>query len=608
MKRDFKKPVRVENKQGALSHTENAKVTGDVFLYNEVMTLGAFATQLGKPASEIVKYLFLNKKMFTMNSLLDDETIGMVCLHYGLDFKKEKAVAVEAIEEYAITDEASSLKERPPVVTIMGHVDHGKTTLIDTIRSSNLVSKEFGGISQAIGAYQREYNGKKITFIDTPGHAAFTSMRARGAKVTDIVILVVAADDGVMPQTKEAIDHAKAANVPIIVAINKMDKPTANPQSVKDELIQLDIIPESYGGNTIFLEISAKNNTGIDELLESILLVAEVLELKANEDRFAFGTVLEAVLDKGEGPKATLLVENGTLTSADFVVVGSVYGKVRRMTNEYNKVLKTATPSTPVSVIGLSEVPVAGDSFMAFSSEKQAKEIAEKRRLSKESNLRSQSNANSVELLNQKLNSGEVSDINLIIKADNTGSAEAIKSSLDKIQLETVKVRVLRSEAGSITESDVLLASASSAIIYGFNIRPDATIKSKAEAVGVDIRHHRIIYALLEEVEALSKGKLKVKMVEKITGQFSVRATFKLGKVGIIAGGLVTEGIIFNKTHVRVKRNGMTIAEDKIESLKRLKDEVKDVRSGFECGIKLENFNDITENDVFEAYQMVEEK
>ena len=608
MKRDFKKPVRVENKQGTLSHTENAKVTGDVFLYNEVMTLGAFATQLGKPASEIVKYLFLNKKMFTMNSLLDDETIGMVCLHYGLDFKKEKAVAVEAIEEYAITDEASSLKERPPVVTIMGHVDHGKTTLIDTIRSSNLVSKEFGGISQAIGAYQREYNGKKITFIDTPGHAAFTSMRARGAKVTDIIILVVAADDGVMPQTKEAIDHAKAANVPIIVAINKMDKPTANPQSVKDELIQLDIIPESYGGNTIFLEISAKNNTGIDELLESILLVAEVLELKANEDRFAFGTVLEAVLDKGEGPKATLLVENGTLTSADFVVVGSVYGKVRRMTNEYNKVLKTATPSTPVSVIGLSEVPVAGDSFMAFSSEKQAKEIAEKRRLSKESNLRSQSNANSVELLNQKLNSGEVSDINLIIKADNTGSAEAIKSSLDKIQLETVKVRVLRSEAGSITESDVLLASASSAIIYGFNIRPDATIKSKAEAVGVDIRHHRIIYALLEEVEALSKGKLKVKMVEKITGQFSVRATFKLGKVGIIAGGLVTEGIIFNKTHVRVKRNGMTIAEDKIESLKRLKDEVKDVRSGFECGIKLENFNDITENDVFEAYQMVEEK
>lgn len=608
MKRDFKKPVRVENKQGALSHTENAKVTGDVFLYNEAMTLGAFATQLGKPASEIVKYLFLNKKMFTMNSLLDDETIGMVCLHYGLDFKKEKAVAEEAIEEYAITDEAASLKERPPVVTIMGHVDHGKTTLIDTIRSSNLVSKEFGGISQAIGAYQREYNGKKITFIDTPGHAAFTAMRARGAKVTDIVILVVAADDGVMPQTKEAIDHAKAANVPIIVAINKMDKPTANPQRVKDELIQLEIIPESYGGSNIFLEISAKNNTGIDELLESILLVAEVLELKANEDRFALGTVLEAVLDKGEGPKATLLVENGTLTSADFVVVGSVYGKVRRMTNEYNKVLKTATPSTPVSVIGLSEVPIAGDSFMAFSSEKQAKEIAEKRRLSKESNLRSQSNANSVELLNQKLNSGEVSDINLIIKADNTGSAEAIKSSLDKIQLETVKVRVLRSEAGSITESDVLLASASSAIIYGFNIRPDATIKSKAEAVGVDIRHHRIIYALLEEVEALSKGKLKVKMVEKITGQFSVRATFKLGKVGIIAGGLVTEGTIFNKTHVRVKRNGVTIAEDKIESLKRLKDEVKDVRSGFECGIKLENFNDIAENDVFEAYQMVEEK
>ena len=608
MKRDFKKPIRVENKQGALSASETAKIKGDVFLYNEPMTLGVFATQLGKPASEIVKFLFLNKKMFTMNSLLDDDIIGMVCVHYGLDFQKEKAVAEEAIEEYTIKDEAASLTERPPVVTIMGHVDHGKTTLIDTIRSSNLVSKEFGGISQAIGAYQREYQGKKITFIDTPGHAAFTAMRARGAKVTDIVILVVAADDGVMPQTKEAIDHAKAAGVPIIVAINKMDKPTANPQRVKDELIQLDIIPEQYGGSNIFLEISAKNNTGIDELLESILLVAEVLELKANEDRFALGTVLEAVLDKGEGPKATLLVENGTLTSADFVVVGSVYGKVRRMTNEYNKVLKTATPSTPVSVIGLSEVPVAGDSFMAFSSEKQAKEIAEKRRLSKESTLRSQSNANSVELLNQKLNSGEVSDINLIIKADNTGSAEAIKSSLDKIQLDTVKVRVLRSEAGAITESDVLLASASSAIIYGFNIRPDATIKSKAEAVGVDIRHHRIIYALLEEVEALSKGKLKVKMVEKITGQFSVRATFKLGKVGLIAGGLVTEGTVNNASLIRVKRNGVVIQDTKVESLKRLKDEVKEVRAGFECGIRLDNFNDIVENDVFEAYQMVEDK
>jgi len=608
MKRDFKKPIRVENKQGALSASETAKIKGDVFLYNEPMTLGVFATQLGKPASEIVKFLFLNKKMFTMNSLLDDDIIGMVCVHYGLDFQKEKAVAEEAIEEYTIKDEATSLTERPPVVTIMGHVDHGKTTLIDTIRSSNLVSKEFGGISQAIGAYQRDYQGKKITFIDTPGHAAFTAMRARGAKVTDIVILVVAADDGVMPQTKEAIDHAKAAGVPIIVAINKMDKPTANSQRVKDELIQLDIIPEQYGGSNIFLEISAKNNTGIDELLESILLVAEVLELKANEDRFALGTVLEAVLDKGEGPKATLLVENGTLTSADFVVVGSVYGKVRRMTNEYNKVLKTATPSTPVSVIGLSEVPVAGDSFMAFSSEKQAKEIAEKRRLSKESTLRSQSNANSVELLNQKLNSGEVSDINLIIKADNTGSAEAIKSSLDKIQLDTVKVRVLRSEAGAITESDVLLASASSAIIYGFNIRPDATIKSKAEAVGVDIRHHRIIYALLEEVEALSKGKLKVKMVEKITGQFSVRATFKLGKVGLIAGGLVTEGTVNNASLIRVKRNGVVIQDTKVESLKRLKDEVKEVRAGFECGIRLDNFNDIVENDVFEAYQMVEDK
>jgi translation initiation factor IF-2 len=608
MNKDIKKPIRVENKQGSLSQSETAKVKGDVFIYSEPMTLAALATKLNKPANEIVKFLFLNKKMFTMNSMLDDDTIGMICLHYGLDFQKEKAVAEENIEDYAIQDDAKALKERPPVVTIMGHVDHGKTTLIDTIRSSNLVSKEFGGISQAIGAYQREFNGKKITFIDTPGHAAFTAMRARGAKVTDIVVLVVAADDGVMPQTKEAIDHAKAADVPIIVAINKMDKPTANPQRVKDELMQLDIIPESYGGSHIFLEISAKNNTGIDELLESILLVAEVLELKANPDRFAYGTVLEAVLDKGEGPKATLMVENGTLTSADYVVVGSVYGKVRRMTNEYNKVLKTATPSTPVAVIGLSEVPVAGDSFMAFSNEKQAKEIAEKRRLAKEVTTRAQSNANSVEALNLKLNAGEISDINLIIKADNTGSAEAIKSSLDKIQMEGVKIRVLRSEAGAITESDVLLASASSAIIYGFNTRPNDLIKSKADEVGVEIRQHRIIYALLEEVEASSKGKLKVKMVEKVTGQFSVRALFKIGKLGTIAGGLVTEGTIFNKSLVRVKRDKTVIFEGKIESLKRLKDEAKEVRSGFECGIKIENYNDFKEEDIFEAYQMVEEK
>jgi translation initiation factor IF-2 len=599
---------RVENKQGSLTQTETAKVKGDVFLYSEPMTLAVLATKLNKPANEIVKFLFLNKKMFTMNSMLDDDIIGMICIHYGLDFQKEKAVADEAIEDYNIKDDLKSLTERPPVVTIMGHVDHGKTTLIDAIRQSNLVAGEFGGISQAIGAYQREYNGKKITFIDTPGHAAFTAMRSRGAKVTDIVVLVVAADDGVMPQTKEAIDHAKAADVPIIVAINKMDKPTANPQRVKDELIQLDIVPEEYGGQNIFLEISALTNKGIDALLESILLLAEIKELKANPNRFAYGTVLEAVLDKGEGPKATLLVENGTLTSSDYLVVGTVFGKVRRMTNEYNKVLKTATPSTPVAVIGLSEVPIAGDSFMAFSSEKQAKEIAEKRRVSKEATTRASGNANSLEALNEKLTAGDVTAINLIIKSDNTGSAEAIKASLEKIDFPGVSIRVLRSEAGAITETDVLLASASNALIYGFNIRPDASIRSKAEEVGVEIRNHRIIYALLEEVEAMGKGKLKVKMVESITGQFSVRQLFKIGKIGTIAGGVVTQGFITNKSLVRVLRKSAIIFEGKIESLKRLKDEVKEVKSGFECGVKLDGFNDLIEEDIIEAYSMVEEK
>ncbi|MFZ9139790.1 MAG: translation initiation factor IF-2, partial [Bacilli bacterium] len=376
----MKKPPlnRQENTQGNLGKTETAKIAGDVFIYNEPMTLSAFAAKLNKPAPEIIKFLFLNKKMITMNAMLDDETIGLVCLHYGLDFKKEKIVAAENIEEYVMNDSTDSLVERPPVVTIMGHVDHGKTTLIDAIRSSNIAEGEFGGISQAIGAYQREFKGKRITFIDTPGHAAFTAMRSRGAKVTDIVVLVVAADDGVMPQTKEAIDHAVAAEVPILVAINKMDKPTANPKRVKDELMKLNIIAEEFGGENIFVEISAKNKTGIDQLLENILLIAEVKELKANPNRFASGTVLEAVLDKREGPKATLLIENGTLNASDYLVVGSVYGKVRRMTNEYHTALKNATPSTPVEVIGLSEVPIAGDSFMAFPTEKQAREIADK--------------------------------------------------------------------------------------------------------------------------------------------------------------------------------------------------------------------------------------
>ncbi|MGA0875596.1 MAG: translation initiation factor IF-2 [Bacilli bacterium] len=606
----MKKPeqTRQVNTQGNLGKSETAKVAGDVFIYNEPMTLAAFATKLNKPAPEIIKFLFLNKKMVTMNAMLDDETIGLVCLHYGLDFKKEKVVAAENIEEYVMEDDASSLEERPPVVTIMGHVDHGKTTLIDAIRSSKIAEGEFGGISQAIGAYQREFKGKKITFIDTPGHAAFTAMRSRGAKVTDIVILVVAADDGVMPQTKEAIDHAKAADVPIIVAINKMDKPTANPKKVKDALMKLDIIAEEFGGEHIFVEVSAKTKTGIDTLLENILLVAEVKELKANPNRYASGTVLEAVLDKREGPKATLLIENGTLNASDYLVVGSVFGKVRRMTNEYHKALKLAAPSTPVEVIGLSEVPVAGDSFMAFPNEKEAKDIASKRQLAKTEISRHAGNANSIEALTEKLNAGDLSTINLIIKTDNTGSLEAIKASLEKLSADGVKLKIIRTDIGGITENDVMLAASSKALIYGFNIRPDAAIQQKANEVKVDIRLHRIIYALLEEVEAMMKGQVKIKMKENVLGQFEIRQIFKLTKVGVVAGGMVTSGMIINQAQLRLLRSGAIVYEGKISSLKRLKDEVKEVKMGFECGIAIENFQDMKVGDIIEAFEMVEDK
>jgi translation initiation factor IF-2 len=603
-----KPQIRQENTQGNLGKTEVAKITGDVFLYNEPMTLAAFAAKLNKPPAEIVKFLFLNKKMITMNAMVDDETIGLVCLHYGLDFKKEKLVATENIEEYAMDDEAKSLEERAPVVTIMGHVDHGKTTLIDAIRSSNLAEAEFGGISQAIGAYQREFKGKKITFIDTPGHAAFTAMRSRGAKVTDIVILVVAADDGVMPQTKEAIDHAMAAEVPIIVAINKMDKSTANAKRVKEELMKHNIIAEEFGGEHIFVEISAKAKTGIEELLENILLMAEVKELKANPNRYASGTVLEAVLDKREGPKATLLIENGTLNASDYLVVGSVFGKVRRMTNEYHKALKLALPSTPVEVIGLNEVPIAGDSFMAFPNEKQAKEIAEKRQLAKTETSRQSSNTNSIEALNEKLNSGDMQNINLIIKTDNTGSLEAIKSSLEKLNAEGVKLKIIRSDIGSITETDLMLALSSKALIYGFNIKPESSIQQKANDLKVDIRLHRIIYALLEEVEAMMKGKIKIKMIEKVLGQFEIRQIFKLTKAGVVAGGMVTTGMMMNQAMIRLLRNGGIVHEGKISSLKRMKDEVKEVKMGFECGVAIENFHEMKVGDMIEAFQMVEDK
>ncbi len=582
------------------------KVHDQVFVFTKSLTVGELAKELNVNPSDIIKKLFLQKKLVTINNYLDDETIGEICLEYGFDFKKEEIVDEEDFEKIAINDKEEDLEERPAVVTIMGHVDHGKTTLIDAIRNSSLAEAEFGGISQEIGAYQKTVNGKKITFIDTPGHEAFSAMRSRGASVTDIVILVVAADDGVMPQTIEAIDHAKAANVPIIVAINKMDVPGANPEKVINELMQHDVIAEKYGGDVMTCEISAKKKMGINELLETVLVQAEMLELKANPKRYAIGTVLEASLDKGEGPKATLIVQNGTLTSSDFVVVGTTYGKVRRMTNEYKQVVKEALPSTPVSVIGLSDVPLAGDRFMAFPTEKQAREIAEKRQLKRTQEERSQSQVVNLDNLYDKINEGQLAQINLLIKADSAGTAEAIKSSLEKLNNDQVKINIIRAAAGAITESDILLATASGAIIYGFNVRPSAIVRKKAEEEKIEIRLHRIIYALIEEVEDAIKGKIKKEEVEKVLGQAEVRNVFKVSKVGAIAGCMVVDGLIKANAKCRVIRDGVIVYEGELESLKRFKDDAKEVKQGYECGIKIANFNDIHENDLIEAYEMVE--
>ncbi|MBO4856758.1 MAG: translation initiation factor IF-2 [Bacilli bacterium] len=583
------------------------KVNGGVFTYTGAITVGELSKSLNIPVGDIIKFLFLQGKMITINTVLDDELIGTVCLEFGYDFEKKKIVAAENFEEVEIKDDPSKLKPRPAVVTIMGHVDHGKTTLIDAVRNSNLVAGEVGGISQEIGAYQKEINGQKITFIDTPGHEAFTAMRSRGASVTDIVVLVVAADDGVMPQTIEAIDHAKAAGVPIIVAINKMDKPGADPSRVKNELMAHEIVVEDYGGDVIAVEISAKQKQNIDGLLEAILTVAEMAELKANPDRYALGTVLEAKLDKNEGPKATLLVQNGSLREGDYLVVGTGYGKVRRMTNEFKKVLQVATPSTPVSVIGIAEVPLAGDRFMAFPTEQEAREIALKRKMIKEAKEMNKSSAASLDDLFAKAKEGEMQNINIIIKADSTGSAEAVKSSLEKLSNDNIKINIVRATSGAITESDVLLASASKAIIYGFNVRPDAKTRAKAEEEKIEIRLHRIIYALIEEIQAAMKGMLAPTMVERVTGQAEVRRLFKVSKLGTICGCMIVDGVIKNNSPIRLLRDGVIVFEGKIASLQREKDQAKEVKKGFECGILLDGYNDVKENDIIEGYEMVEE-
>ena len=606
-KKNQAQKARINNVEHAPSEKKKtfAKVNGGVFIYSKPLSVGELSEAINIPVPNIIKFLFLQGKAVTINQVLDDEMIGTICLEFGYDFKKEKVVDEAHFEEIEIEDDPSSLVERPPVVTVMGHVDHGKTSIIDAIRHSNVAGKEAGGISQAIGAYQKEHNGKKITIIDTPGHAAFTAMRARGASVTDIVVLVVAADDGVMPQTIEAIDHAKAANSQIIVAINKMDKPGANPHKVKEELMAHDVIAEDYGGDVIMVEVSAKTKQGLDDLLDAILLKAEMMELKANPNRYAIGTVLEANLDKGEGPKATLLVQNGTLSAADFVVVGDIYGKIRRMTNENGQVLKTAGPSTPVAVTGLSSVPAAGDRFMAFPTERQAKEIAEKRALEKLEKTRSKTSAMSLSDLNNLVTAGQVEDINVIVKADTDGSAEALKASLEKLSEDKVRVKVISAAAGAISDNDVLLASASHALIYGFNIRPDARIKTLAEEQGVEIRLHRIIYELLDEMKNAIKGKYKAEVVEKVTGQAEVRHIYKITHVGTVAGSYVTSGEIKAGEKVRLLRDGAIVYEGTLESLKRFKDDVKEVRQGYECGLRIAGYNDVKEGDIVEGYEMV---
>ena len=579
------------------------KVNGGVFTYTGAITVGELSKTLEIPVGDIIKFLFMQGKMITINTVLDDELIGTICLEFGYDFEKKVIVAAENFEDVEIKDDPSKLKPRPPVVTVMGHVDHGKTTLIDAIRNSNLVDSEAGGISQEIGAYQKEVNGQKVTFIDTPGHEAFTAMRARGASVTDIVVLVVAADDGVMPQTIEAIDHAKAAGVPIIVAINKVDKAGADPSRVKNELMAHELVAEDYGGDVICVEISAKQKKGIDALLESIVLVAEMKELKANPDRFAMGTVLEAVLDKNEGPKATLLVQNGSLREGDYLVVGTSYGKARRMTNEYKAVVSCATPSTPVRVIGLSETPLAGDRFMAFPTEAEAKEIAMKRKLAKDEAEKAKSGGAKLEDL--LANTGEVINFNIIVKADSTGSAEAVKASLEKLSTDKIKINIVRATSGAITESDVLLANASNAIIYGFNVRPDARTRAKAEEEKVEIRLHKIIYALIEEIQAAMKGMTPAELTESILGQAEVRQLFKVSKIGTIAGCMITDGIVKNSALCRIMRDGVVIYEGKLASLQRGKDQAKEVKAGFECGMTIENFNDEKVADIIEFYEMV---
>ena len=578
----------------------------NVVLYKENMSVSDLANALGVNGTDLIKKIMGLGLMLSLNNPIDFETASVLALDSNKTLKKEETQDVSNFEEFEANDREEDLVTRPPVVTIMGHVDHGKTTLLDTIRKSKIVDSEYGGITQAIGAYQVEHDGHKISFIDTPGHAAFTEMRARGASITDIVIIIVAADDGVMPQTEEAIDHALAANVPIVVAVNKIDKPDAKPDRIRTEMAEHNITPEEWGGNVPFVDISAKSGQGIDLLLETILAIAEMQELKANPNRYALGTVIESKMDKNIGGVASLLIQNGTLRIGDPIVVGTTYGKVRTMKDDLGNSIVEAGPSTPVEITGLSANPSAGDKFMAFETESQAKDVAEKRSIQlREQKFQKQTL--SLDNLFASIDS-DTKEINVVLKTDVRGSEEAVRNALEKIDVDGVKVKVIRSGIGTITESDVVLAQASNAIILGFCVSPSNSTKEMAKEYGVDIRLYTIIYKLVEEMEAAMKGMLDPEFEEKVIGEVEIRKIFKFSKVGNIAGSYVTDGVVKSGAKARLIRDGIVVVDTKIATLQREKDQVKEVKKGYECGITLDNYSDIKVGDTLEIYEVVEVK
>lgn len=601
---DFKnlKKQMYKNKSKLMSNVKE----DNIVLYEEGMSVKAFADALGVSLNDIIKKLMSLGLMLSMNEVIDFENAEIVALDYNKTLKKKESQDIADFDHYEVIDDEKDLKERPAIVTIMGHVDHGKTTLLDYIRSTRVAEGEAGGITQAIGAYQTEKDGHKITFIDTPGHAAFTQMRARGASVTDIVVIIVAADDGVMPQTKEAIDHAKSAGVPIIVAVNKIDKPNINIERVYTEMSENGITPESWGGEYPFINLSAKTGEGVDTLLETILAIAEVKELKANPNRYALGAVIEEKLDKNVGGLSSFLILNGTLRLGDPVVVGTTYGKVRTMKNDRGESIVEAGPSTPVEITGLNDTPKAGDKFMAFETIEEAKEVAEKRKnIEKEkSNVKK---TLSLDELFESVNAGQ-KEVAVVLKADVRGSEEAVKSALENIKVKDVRVKVIRSGIGPISESDIVLASASKAIVIGFNVVSSSDAKAMAKEYGIEIRCYTIIYKLVEDVEAALNGMLDPEYEEKIIGSAVVRQIFKFSKVGNIAGVYITDGIVKNNANVRVIRDGKILIDTKISSIQRGKDQAKEVKKGFECGITLEKYDDFKEGDTFEVYVMEQVK